>query len=93
MVLQDFILDKNVDIEPYYTIPVSSPQTSEGGRKMEYLNRGVSAVSTGKSVFVSWRLLGTDDDNIAFKATPHKDCAADAQSDFSSDCIKITQAG
>lgn len=66
MVLQDFILGKNVDIEPYYTIPVSSPQTSEGGRKMEYLNRGVSAVSTGKSVFVSWRLLGTDDDNIAF---------------------------
>lgn len=66
MVLQDFILGKNVDIEPYYTIPVSFPQTSEGGRKMEYLNRGVSAVSTGKSVFVSWRLLGTDDDNIAF---------------------------
>ena len=28
-----------------------------------------------------------------FEATPHKDCAADAQSDFSSDCIKITQAG
>ncbi len=28
-----------------------------------------------------------------FKATPHKDCASDAQSDFSSDCIKITQAG
>ena len=28
-----------------------------------------------------------------FKATPHKDCAADAQSDFLSDCIKNLQAG
>ena len=27
------------------------------------------------------------------KATPHKDCAADAQSDFLSDCIKNLQAG
>ena len=27
------------------------------------------------------------------KATPHKDCAGDAQSIFSSDCIKTTQAG
>lgn len=26
------------------------------------------------------------------KATPHKDCVADAQSDFSLDCIKILQA-
>lgn len=66
VILQDFILGKNVDIEHFHTIPVSSSQVSEVGRKMEYLNRGVSAVSTGKSVFVSWRLLATDDDNIAF---------------------------
>ncbi len=27
------------------------------------------------------------------KAIPHKDCAKDTQSDFLSDCIKITQTG
>ena len=27
-----------------------------------------------------------------FKATPHKDCAADVQSELSADCIKIAQA-
>jgi hypothetical protein len=27
-----------------------------------------------------------------FKATPHKDCCAGAQQDFSSDCIEISQA-
>ena len=34
-------------------------------RQMEYLNRGVSAVPTSNGVFVSWRLLGTED-----RATP-----------------------
>ena len=27
-----------------------------------------------------------------FKATPHKDCAAETQLDFSSDCTEILQA-
>ncbi len=27
-----------------------------------------------------------------FKATPHRDCAKDAPTDFSSDCIEILQA-
>jgi rhamnogalacturonan endolyase len=36
-------------------------------RQMEYLNRGVVAVPDGKgNIFVSWRLLVTDDNNIAF---------------------------
>ncbi|WP_181306075.1 rhamnogalacturonan lyase [Rufibacter sp. XAAS-G3-1] len=36
-------------------------------RQMEYLDRGVVAVRTGAdSVYVSWRLLGTEPDNIAF---------------------------
>jgi rhamnogalacturonan endolyase len=35
--------------------------------KMEYLTRGVHAVSNGKgNVFVSWRLLGTEDNSLAF---------------------------
>ena len=31
-------------------------------RQMEYLNRGVVAVPDGGNIFVSWRLLVTDDD-------------------------------
>lgn len=33
---------------------------------MEYLNRGVVAVPDGGNIFVSWRLLVTDDDKTAF---------------------------
>ena len=36
-------------------------------RQMEYLNRGVIAVPDGQgNIFISWRLLVTDDDKIAF---------------------------
>ncbi len=36
-------------------------------RQMEYLNRGVVAVPDGQgNIFVSWRLLVTDDDKISF---------------------------
>ncbi|MGC4104326.1 rhamnogalacturonan lyase [Ferruginibacter sp.] len=36
-------------------------------RQMEYLNRGVVAVPDGKgNIFVSWRLLVTDDDKVDF---------------------------
>jgi rhamnogalacturonan endolyase len=36
-------------------------------RQMEYLNRGVVAVPDGnRNIFVSWRLLVTDDDKIGF---------------------------
>lgn len=38
-----------------------------GQYKMEYLTRGVYAVPDGKgNVFVSWRLLGTEDSNLPF---------------------------
>jgi rhamnogalacturonan endolyase len=41
--------------------------TSQAQRQMEYLNRGVYAVNAGSGkVFVSWRLLTTDEDAIAF---------------------------
>lgn len=37
------------------------------GRQMEYLGRGLAAVNQGEGkVFMSWRLLGTDPDGIAF---------------------------
>ena len=35
-------------------------------RQMEYLDRGVVAVSTSDGVFISWRLLGTEDFKTAF---------------------------
>src|SRR5512133_3693763 len=39
----------------------------ETGRQMERLNRGLVAVPEGRNrVFVSWRLLGTDPDGVAF---------------------------
>lgn len=35
-------------------------------RQMEYLNRGVVATPQDKGIFISWRLLGTEDTNTAF---------------------------
>ena len=41
--------------------------TASAQRQMEYLDRGVVATPDGQGhVFVSWRLLATDDDKIAF---------------------------
>ncbi len=60
--LLDYLLTKIDGFpEQYYTEP-ETPQIQplSGSRQMEYLSRGVSAVSSGKSVFVSWRLLADD---------------------------------
>lgn len=35
-------------------------------RQMEKLGRGVVAVNQGSKVFISWRMLGTDRDNVGF---------------------------
>ena len=65
--MSNFILAREKRFaEQYYTQTTETPQPAEETRKMEYLNRGVSAVSTGNSVFVSWRLLADDDENAAF---------------------------
>jgi rhamnogalacturonan endolyase len=41
--------------------------TDSAQRKMEYLGRGVVAQNTGNgNVYISWRYLGTDPENIAF---------------------------
>src|SRR5262245_37549342 len=43
------------------------PCTTHAQRQMERLGRGVIAVPEGeRSAFVSWRLLGTDPEEIAF---------------------------
>lgn len=51
------------------TKPIDSLITppKEGARQVEKLNRGVSASYTGSGMLVSWRILGTDDDNTTFK--------------------------
>ncbi|MEW4369811.1 cadherin-like beta sandwich domain-containing protein [Paenibacillus kandeliae] len=35
-------------------------------RQMEYLNRGLIAIQQPDGVYISWRLLGTDPDNVGF---------------------------
>jgi hypothetical protein len=41
--------------------PVSLP-----ARQMEYLDRGLVAMKSDDGVYVGWRLLGTDSDNVSF---------------------------
>ena len=44
-----------------------SAGAGQPGRTMEQLNRGLVAVNVGeRGVYLSWRLLGTDPDGIAF---------------------------
>lgn len=44
----------------------SSTSHAAASRQMEALNRGIVAVKVSNGVFVSWRLFGTEPDNIAF---------------------------
>ncbi len=41
-------------------------------RQMEFLNRGLVAVKVSNGVFLSWRMLGTDNKNIAFNIYRNK---------------------
>lgn len=70
--LRDYLL-QIIDTfpEPYAQpeipdIPEIPDTPNEGGRYMEYLNRGVNAVSNGRQVLVSWRSLADDPKDIAF---------------------------
>jgi rhamnogalacturonan endolyase len=46
---------------------VMGMQVASAQRQMEFLNRGVYAINAGNGkVFVSWRLLGTEPDDLAF---------------------------
>ncbi len=51
------------------TVQLPSVSANEAGEtlyQMEYLERGVVAVNTDDGIFVSWRLLGTDSEEVAF---------------------------
>ena len=43
-----------------------TPAVTVLDRQMEYLHRALTAVKTDEGVYVSWRMLGTDSDTIAF---------------------------
>lgn len=51
---------------PLFIFGESSTAYAASARQMESLNRGVVAVKVSNGVFVSWRLFGTEPDNIAF---------------------------
>lgn len=51
----------------FLSLAVLNPPRANAQRRMEYLGRGVAAVNAGDGkVFVSWRMVATDPDNIAF---------------------------
>jgi hypothetical protein len=48
-------------------LPVPEVDTTLPARQVEYLTRGVNAISIGSSrVYVNWRMLGTDSQAVAF---------------------------
>ena len=54
----------------FYSISISFIKAEK--RQMEFLNRGLVAVKVSNGVFLSWRLLGTDNKNIAFNIYRNK---------------------
>lgn len=69
VLLQSYLLGQGISVDSVtYSMPYPAAvnPTPTDGRQMEYLNRGVVAVSTGKDVFVSWRSLVTDSPDTAF---------------------------
>ncbi|MGN0630094.1 MAG: dockerin type I domain-containing protein [Ruminococcus sp.] len=74
--MQDYLLAR-INAFPsgsIYTPPKTEPEeppyngqkTLTGNRMYEYLDRGTYAVSAGNAVFVSWRLLASDEPDIGF---------------------------
>ncbi|MGY5356173.1 rhamnogalacturonan lyase family protein [Wenyingzhuangia sp. IMCC45467] len=53
----------NICLVFVFTLKIFSLQAQ---RPMEYLDRGLVALETQTGVFVSWRMVGTDDSNVAF---------------------------
>lgn len=51
---------------PLFAFGATPASYAASARQMESLKRGVVAVKVNNGVFVSWRLLGTEPDNIAF---------------------------
>ena len=65
VLLKDFLV-KNIDSFPERPKVYNGIKTLSGKRQMEKLDRGVTAVRLGNNVFVSWRLLASDETDIGF---------------------------
>ena len=50
----------------FITSAIFLSQTIFAQRQMEYLKRGIVAIPSESGVFVSWRLLGTEEQNAKF---------------------------
>lgn len=69
-----FLLQAQDSRERYYNYPVLKPNHTPkpkitgwaSVRVPEKLNRGLAAVETPKGVYISWRLLATDPEDVAF---------------------------
>lgn len=68
--MQDYILGKDVKFSAGSEFTPEAPYNGQkaltGSRQFEKLDRGTVAVSTGKSAFISWRLLASDEPDIGF---------------------------
>lgn len=71
--LQDWLLGSNISFPagiwytPQTELPYNGQKTLTDGRYVEKLDRGTYAVNAGgSSVFVSWRLLASDEPDIGF---------------------------
>jgi hypothetical protein len=58
----------SVNLPKQFALAAASETTSTSSvlRQMEYLDRGLVAVKVDNGVFLSWRLLGTEDPSISF---------------------------
>lgn len=56
----------NKEYENDVTVKAGNLKKVTYTRQAEYLDRGLVAVNTEEGVFLSWRFLGTDDENTAF---------------------------
>lgn len=56
----------NKEYENDVTVKAGNLEKVTYTRQAEYLDRGLVAVNTEEGVFLSWRFLGTDDENTAF---------------------------
>lgn len=64
----------NKEYDNDVTVKTGSLERVTYTRQAEYLDRGLVAVKTEEGVFLSWRFLGTDDENTAFNIYRNGEC-------------------
>lgn len=77
-VVRDVTVNKSIDEKLEFT------------RQAEYLDRGLVAVNTDKGVYLSWRYLGTDDENTVFKVYRDGVCITEKAIEDSTNYIDVS---